>query len=217
MKYQLIIFDLDGTLADTLADISDITNRTLSALGYPTHNQDEYRYFVGKGLKNLVINSLPEKSRTTEIIDNCYELVLQDYEKNYANKTKLYEGIPQLLNNLVNTNIKLAILSNKADNITKKICSKLLSNWHFEIIIGASNKFPRKPDPSSALYIANTLNVSEKSILYVGDSDIDMQTAKAAGFVSVGVTWGFRTKNELMENGATYIIDHPMDLLKFCI
>lgn len=214
MNFELIIFDLDGTLTDTLADITDITNKVLSVLGYPLHSQTEYKYFVGNGLKNLVIKSLPESARTEDIIEKGYEKVLIEYTNTPVNKTKLYDGISELLYLLESKKIKKAILSNKADPITKKICEKLLSEWCFEIIIGANGKFPRKPDPTSALYIANTLGINPENILYVGDSGVDMETALRAGFTSVGVTWGFRKKEELIENGAKHIISHPVELIE---
>ncbi len=213
MNDHAVIFDLDGTLADTLEDIADTMNRTLVAYGYPVHEYDTYRFYVGNGIKNLVIKSLPENERTDAIINACYERMIADYELHYINKSQLYEGIPELLSALTARNIKMAILSNKADSITQKLCGGLLSQWKFEIIMGANEQFPRKPDPESAWFVAGKLDVSPANIFYLGDSDVDMKTAVAAGFCPIGAGWGFRPKEELMANGARQVIDYPMDLL----
>ncbi|MDR0661687.1 MAG: HAD family hydrolase [Prevotellaceae bacterium] len=213
MECGLAIFDLDGTLVDSLADIGDAMNRVLAEAGYPTHSYDSYRFFVGNGIRNLVIQSLPESSRTDDIVEKCYSRMLADYGQNYINKTHLYSGISQLLDNLTAKNIKLAMLSNKADAITQKVYKELLSKWSFEVVMGASDSFPRKPDPSSALYITKTVGVTPNVACYVGDSNVDMETARAAGFIAIGATWGFRSKSELIEAGAMYTIDKPIELM----
>lgn len=213
MKFSLAIFDLDGTLVDSLADIGDAMNRVLSKRAYPIHTYDAYRFFVGNGIRNLVIRSLPETARSEAEVDSCFAEMLADYGQNYINKTCLYDGIASLLNGLTERNIKMAILSNKADAITQKVYAKLLSNWPFEVVMGASDKFPRKPDPLSALYIAETVGVSSDSVLYIGDTDVDMQTARAAMFTAVGAAWGFRSKLELIDAGAMYTVDKPTDLI----
>ncbi len=213
MDYRAVIFDLDGTLADTLADIADTMNRTLAVYGYPVHEYDAYRFYVGNGLKNLVTRSLPKTARTEDVIKACHDRMVADYELNYINKTRLYAGIPELLDALSQQKIKLAVLSNKADPITQKICTVLLKNWKFEIIMGACDRFPRKPNPKSALFVADKMGVLPENIYYLGDSNVDMQTANAAGFFAVGVAWGFRPKEELVESGARRIIDYPTDLL----
>ena len=214
MNYYAVIFDLDGTLADTLEDIADTMNRTLATFGYPTHEYDAYRYFVGNGLRNLVTQCLPESCRTDEIIKTCFDRMIADYERNYINKTKLYDGCPELLDSLSSHHIKLAVLSNKADSITQKICNQLLGNWKFDVILGANELFPRKPNPQSALFIAEKMGVMPANVCYIGDSDVDMKTAIAAGFYPVGAGWGFRPMEELVENGARRVIDSPMDLLE---
>ncbi len=214
MNYHAVVFDLDGTLADTLEDIADTMNRVLVAQGFPTHEYDAYRFYVGSGLKNLVTQCLPPTNRTDQIINIVYNSMVEEYELHYINKTRLYEGIPELLDALSLQNIKLAVLSNKADLITQKICHQLLNNWKFEVVMGANDRFPRKPNPASALFISEKIEVTPAHICYLGDSDVDMKTALAAGFYPVGAGWGFRPKEELIENGAQYIIDHPMNLLE---
>ena len=213
MKYHAVIFDLDGTLADTLEDIADNMNRALAGNGFPTHGYDAYRFFVGDGLKNLVTQCLPESARTEAIIADCHDRMLAEYHLNYLNKTRLYDGIPELLDTLLSQRIKLAVLSNKADPLTQKICTRLLKNWKFDVIMGAGDRFPRKPDPASALFISGQLGILPSDICYLGDSDVDMKTAVAAGFYPVGAGWGFRPKKELSENGAKCIIDHPLEMV----
>ena len=215
MNFRAVIFDLDGTLADTLEDIADNMNRVLDRRGFPTHDYDAYRFYVGNGLYHLVIQSLPENARTDTVIAACYEQTLAEYHLNYINKTRLYDGIAELLDALSSHNVKLATLSNKADSLTQKICTDLLKNWHFDVVLGASDNFPRKPDPTSALFICKQIGVDPAQVCYLGDSDVDMKTAIAAGFYPVGAGWGFRPKEELAENGAKLVIEHPKELSQF--
>jgi len=210
--FHAVVFDLDGTLADTLEDIAENMNRVLAERGFPTRRYDEYRYFVGNGLQNLVIRSLPENARTDNMIALCHDLMIDEYQLNYINKTRLYEGIPELLDTLSSQRIKLAVLSNKADPLTQKICAVLLKNWKFDVVLGATARFPRKPDPASALFVSGQMGVEPEHVCYLGDSDVDMKTGIAAGFYPVGAGWGFRPKQELIENGAKHVIDHPSEL-----
>ncbi|GBU08703.1 phosphoglycolate phosphatase [Bacteroidales bacterium] len=212
-KIKAIIFDLDGTLVDSLNDIANAMNHTLQQLGKPTHPIESYKDFVGKGLMNLVENCLPEQASNQAAIEKCFDLLIQEYSKNCLVETKLYPGIEELLNCLSKENIPLAILSNKADNLTKIIANDLLKKWNFKMVVGASDKFPRKPCPEAALHIAQNLGISPKEIMFVGDTSVDMQTAGNAGMMAMGVTWGFRDAKELMENGASAIIDKPMQLI----
>ena len=214
MNYRAVIFDLDGTLADTLEDIADNMNRVLAAYGFPAHEYDAYRYHVGNGLRNLVIRCLPEDARSEDIIVACHDRMVAEYHANFINKTRLYDGIPELLDRLSAQRIKMAVLSNKAESLTHKICNQLLKNWKFDAILGAGDNFPRKPNPASALFISALMGIAPSDVCYLGDSDVDMKTATAAGFYPVGVSWGFRPKEELTENGAKRIIDHPLDLFK---
>jgi len=215
MKFNAVIFDLDGTLADTLEDIADNMNRVLLGMGFPPHEYYAYRFFIGAGLQNLVAQCLPENARTDAIIADCHERMVAEYNANYIIKTRLYDGIPELLDVLSTKGIKMATLSNKADKLTQKICAELLKNWKFDAIIGYSERFPRKPNPSSSLFIAQQMGIAPKNICYIGDSDVDMKTAIAAGFYPVGAAWGFRATKELVENGAGRVIEYPTDLLKF--
>ncbi|MDR1666308.1 MAG: HAD family hydrolase [Bacteroidales bacterium] len=213
MPFKAVIFDLDGTLADTLEDIADAMNRTLSVNGYPTHRYDIYRFLVGKGLKNLVTRSLPEQARSETVIEQCYAEMLDDYTENYINKTRPYSGIQDLLNILSQRAVKMAVLSNKDDTITRKICCKLFPDRYFDIVLGSTARFPHKPDPSAALFLAEKMRISPVEVIYLGDSDVDMQTATAAGFYAVGAGWGFRPEEELLNSGAQKVIHRPEELL----
>ena len=213
-NYQGIIFDLDGTLIDSLEDIADAMNYTLAEFGFPTHDYDAYRYFVGNGLMNLVKASLPQSAlENQQMLPLCFEMMIDNYQKCLLHKTRLYPGIKDLLDMLVSKNIKMAVLSNKADKLTQQICAILLKKWSFDVVMGATEDFPRKPYPDSSLFIAKKLNLFPENIIYMGDSNVDMKTANAAGMFPVGVTWGFRTREELQEAGAQLIIDEPLELI----
>lgn len=213
-SYKAVLFDLDGTLINSLHDIADSMNRVLVKKGYQTHDYDAYRYFIGRGLYNLVGRTLPEAEKTEQNIRNLYQELLRDYEVNLLQKTILYRGIPELLDALVSNGIRLSILSNKSDNFTKTISAELLKAWPFEFVLGSSDNIPRKPDPTGARMVCEALQLEPGDFLYMGDTSTDMQTAVAAGMYPVGVTWGFRTREELLENGAKTIIDAPLDLLE---
>lgn len=210
-----VIFDLDGTLIDSLQDLADAMNRALVSNGFSPHPYDAYRLFIGRGMKNLVKDALPKMARTEQQIAHLYEALVREYNKNLLENTVLYEGIPSLLDQLEAGNISMSILSNKSDLFTQKIGEKLLGKWFFQQIVGTREGGPRKPDPTEALNICTKLQVQPDSVLFVGDSSIDMHTAKNAGMTAIGVTWGFRSRNELLEHGADYLIDKPMDLLPF--
>jgi phosphoglycolate phosphatase len=211
--YKAVLFDLDGTLINSLHDIADSMNRVLAAKGYQTHDYDAYRYFVGRGLRNLVSRTLPESEKTEKNINNLYQELLRDYEVNLLQKTVLYRGIPELLDALVEADVKLTIFSNKADLFTKKIAGELMDKWPLELVLGAGDDIPRKPDPGGALKVCQALGLMPSEFLYVGDTNVDMETAIAADMYPVGVTWGFRTRQELIDSGARTIIDTPIELM----
>lgn len=212
MKYKGIIFDLDGTLVNSLEDISDAMNTVLTGLNYPTHSYDTYQYFIGSGLRNLVSKALPASNNSEEQIEICFDYMINEYREVCTIKTKPYQGIVELLDNLVSRNIKLAIFSNKADEFTKKIASEIFPR-HFNAAIGLSTEELKKPNPIEAIKISKNWNMKPEEILFVGDSDIDMQTAINANMFPVGVSWGYRTEEELIANGAKMVINSPLDLL----
>jgi len=213
MKFEAVIFDLDGTLLDTVDDIGDAANRVLSNRGFPTHPISNYYQFIGEGVKVLFTRALPEEKRNEDFINACLKEFIEDYSCNYNVKSKPFDGIPELLDELGTMDLKLAILSNKPDPLTKNCVTSLLSNWDFKVVFGQRNSIPRKPDPQAALEIAEKLKISPPEFLYLGDTAIDMKTAVSAGMFPVGVAWGFRPVEELEENGALAIIDIPIQLL----
>jgi phosphoglycolate phosphatase len=212
MKFKGVIFDLDGTLVNSLEDIADAMNSVLQDLNYPTHSYDDYQYFIGSGLRNLVSKSLPENHNDENQIERCYDLMVEVYRDNCTNQTKPYNGIVELLDELKSRNIKLSVFSNKADALTKEI-SAFLFPGYFDPIVGLSIESLKKPNPFEAIEISKSLELKPEEMIFVGDSGIDMQTATNANMFAVGVLWGYRPEEELMANGANHILNHPLDLI----
>ena len=213
MEFDGVIFDLDGTLVDTLEDIADAMDRVLAQEGVPGHTYQEYRYLIGHGIRNLVTESLPAELRSDERIARCYQRMLEDYGEHLLVKTRVYEGVPELVRALRADGVPLAIHSNKADAPTQAIAAALLDPADFVQISGAQPDAPLKPDPAVALAIAARFGLPPARVAYVGDSLVDMRTATAAGMVAVGAAWGFRTREELVESGAAVVIHAPLELL----
>lgn len=212
-RFQAILFDLDGTLLDTLADIANATNAALIRLGFPTHPRDAYRYFLGGGMDYLVRRAIPEGFNDTETLKKCHEAIIDEYRSRWAQNTRPYPGIAELLAELDKRGIVKAVLSNKPDDFTKRTVEKLLSDSHFDIIRGAKPEVPLKPDPTSATQIAAELDLPAGRFIYLGDSDTDMQTARAAGMFGAGALWGFRTAEELSAYGAQVLLKAPQEVL----
>ena len=213
MKYKGIIFDLDGTLVNSLEDISDAMNNVLKSLNYPTHTYDAYQYFIGSGLRNLVSKALPESNNTEIDIENCFNCMINEYREICTLKTKPYTGIVELLDDLVSRDIKLAVFSNKADELTKKIASEVFPNY-FNTAVGLSSEALKKPNPFEAIEISKNWNLKTEEIIFIGDSDIDMLTANNANMFPLGVSWGYRTEQELLASGAKLVINSPSDLIE---
>lgn len=213
MKFKAVIFDLDGTLLDTLDDLSDSMNAVLSASSLPVHAAEAYKYFVGDGVRNLVKRALPEHLRDDLTIEKHLSEMQKEYGKRWADKTKPYEGIPELLDALKEKGVRLTILSNKVDEFTKLVVEKLLPGWKFDLVLGERKSVPKKPDPSGAFEIAKELDMPVGEFLYLGDTDVDMITANAAGMYAVGALWGFRKADELVNGGARILIPKPQTLL----
>lgn len=213
MRVKAVLFDLDGTLLDTLEDIANSANSALIRHGLPQNEVDAYRYFVGDGVAKLISRALPDGKRDSDIIADCVKAFREDYSRNWNVKTRPYEGVPELLHALAAEHIKMAILSNKPDDFTKRCVTELLPNHDFEMILGQRHGIPMKPDPAGALQIADRLGIMPSQFLYLGDSAIDMKTAVRADMFPVGALWGFRPLEELQEHGAQAVIEHPMDLL----
>lgn len=213
MAFDAVIFDLDGTLADTLDDLADAMNRVLAARQLAPHDPAAYKLMIGSGLRNLVGESLPADRRNAETIDLCLREMLAGYREHCLDKTRLYDGVAELLRGLRRQGVALAVLSNKADELTRRIVATLCEPGTFELVVGARPGMPLKPDPAAARLVADALKVAPARIAYVGDSGVDMRTASAAAMIAVGVSWGFRTKEELIDGGADVVLDHPLQLL----
>lgn len=209
MQFKAFIFDLDGTLLDTLEDIADATNHVLRQWGLQTHRIEAYRCFVGEGIEMLAQRALPPMHRQPSTIRRCVGAIKAEYLRRGAAKTRIYDGIPRLLDALASKGIKTAILSNKPNGPTQKIVAQRLGRWHFERVVGADAGFPKKPDPIAAISIAESLAVDPKHIVLLGDSAIDMRTATAADMFAMGALWGFRDAQELIDNGAAILLCHP--------
>jgi phosphoglycolate phosphatase len=213
MEFDGVIFDLDGTLVDTLEDIGDAMDRVLAREGAPGHTHEEYRYLIGRGIRNLVTEALPAELRSDERVARCYERMIEDYGRNSLIKTRPYAGVPELVRALRAEGVPLAVHSNKSEALTRDIVAALLDPDDFVLVHGARPDAPLKPDPAVALAIAAKFGLPPARVVYLGDSLVDMRTATAAGMGPVGASWGFRTRDELVESGAAVVIDAPLDLL----
>ncbi len=212
MKEKAIIFDLDGTLIDSLTDIALCANQVLKEFNLPTHDIDDYKAFVGGGALVLIQNCMPKNSKE-ELVQNVLKRFKEVYDQNLQGNTKPYEGIYDLLKELKNRDIKLGVLSNKPHKFTLKYVEQFFSEYNIIEPHGQKDEIPKKPDPSAAIDIAKAFNLPCENIYFVGDSDVDMQTAKNANMQAVGVEWGFRGVEELIENGADIIVKTPKDIL----
>jgi phosphoglycolate phosphatase len=214
MKRDLraVLFDLDGTLADTLADLANATNWALAQLGCPAHSTDSYRLRVGDGARELCARALPPDKQG--LVDEVLRLMRQHYDQHCFDETKLYAGIPELIATLAERHYSVSVLSNKPDDFTKRVIAHYFKPSPFSVVRGQLPNVPLKPDPTAALQIAQELAISPARWLYLGDTGIDMHTAHAAGMEAVGVLWGFRGRHELAESGAKHIIAKPEEVLR---
>ena len=213
MNIKGIVFDLDGTLADSVIDIAESMNFVLKEQNIPVHEIDAYKQFAGNGIRKLVERALPEDLRSGETYTRNLNKMLEVYGENCINKTKLFPGVPDLLNQLQEKEIKIAVFSNKLDDLTQKVVKVLLAKWNVAFVTGISSTVKRKPNPQGALLAAEKMGLSPSEIIFVGDSGVDMETAKNAGMTGVGVLWGFRSAEELKANGAKAIISEATDLI----
>ncbi len=214
--YKLVIFDLDGTLVNSLEDLGNACNSALEKFGYPTHPMDSFRYFVGDGVPMLIRRALPESERSEENIAMVKAVFDEIYGRNYNVCTRPYDGITELLDKLKAEGILIAVASNKPDNFTQTIVTSMFGDT-FSYVSGKKEGFEKKPDPQIALHIMEKLGVSPKDVLFAGDSSVDMQTAHNAGCDCIGCVWGFRTLQELTDNKATYIANSPIDIFNAAV
>ena len=211
MKIKAVLFDLDGTLLNTLDDIADSANFTLEQFGYPTHPIDAYRYFVGNGVDNLIKVILPEEARTPETLLSFKNSYLERYGAHSMDTTRPYGGVPEMVAELKNMSLKLAVASNKPDASSKSTISRTFAEGIFDIVAGGRGDMPLKPDPAIVHYILGEFGIPPAEALFVGDTSVDLETAKNAGCPSVGVLWGFRPE-EASNAGADFVTAHPSEL-----
>lgn len=211
-KYDTVIFDLDGTLLDTLEDLADSVNYALARYGYPGRDIDEIKNFVGNGVARLMELAIPGGTENPQ-----YKMCLADFRSHYSgnmrHKTKAYKGIMELLRQLSGEGCKMAIVSNKYDKAVKGLCQAYFKEY-IKVAIGESKNISKKPAPDSVLKALEELGSSADKAVFVGDSEVDVKTAKNAGVICIGVTWGFRGRDVLEREGANYIIDKPDELLE---
>jgi phosphoglycolate phosphatase len=209
---KLVIFDLDGTLLNTIADLADSTNYALRQLGYPEHEVGDYRRMVGNGIHKLFERALPEGEKSEENVLRMREKFIPYYNLHNAEGTEPYSGIPELLNELQRREVQVAVASNKYQAATAKLIAHYFPEIHFTAVFGQRDGVKVKPDPTVVFDILTLAGVGKDEVLYVGDSGVDMQTAARAGVTACGVTWGFRPKEELEAEQPSYIIDRAADI-----
>ncbi|SMO69835.1 phosphoglycolate phosphatase [Saccharicrinis carchari] len=212
MEIKAIIFDLDGTLINSIEDIADANNRMLEEFAYPVHPLKDYVGWIGNGARTLVEASLPPEKRNRDTL-HYLKVYEEFYRENISVKTKLYPNIAKVLDLISEYDIPMAINTNKPQHLTECVVKHYLSNWCFNSVIGHSNHFPHKPNPKGALHFAKQINCPPKNVLFVGDSLVDMQTANAAGMIPLGVSWGYGQPS--VGAYGVNMIDQPEELLNY--
>ena len=208
---KAVIFDFDGTLANTLKDLMIAANRALKMYGFPEHDEEDYKIYVGNGWEDL-IRKATNFSADQETFDNIFREFKDYYNLHYCDETVAYEGVPELVAACKERGLAVAIVTNKKQDITRIMVDELYGDV-FDVVCGATDKYPSKPDPASTLSVMEKLGVKPEECIFIGDSCVDMQTAVNSGALAVGETWGFRDEQELLENGAAHIIHRPSELL----
>lgn len=213
MKYDAVIFDLDGTLTDTLADLRNSVNYALGNFGFPERTTEEIRSFVGNGVKRLVFLSVPENT-PGDISEKCLAVFKEHYAANSLVETKPYEGVTDMLKKLKDNNVKTAVVTNKMHSAAVDIVEFFFENL-IDVTVGQVDGAAQKPEPDGIYKAIELLGISKESTVYVGDSEVDCITAKNAGVPCIGVTWGFRDREVLVSNGAEYIADAPAEIFDY--
>jgi phosphoglycolate phosphatase len=209
------IFDLDGTLADTLFDLADATNYGLEKLGYPTHPYESYKQFVGNGVQKLCYRALPEDKK--DETDKLLEIFSAYYDKHFLDKTHLYDGMKETIDILSANGVILAAATNKPHNFAVRIIAALLPDTDFIKILGGCPERPKKPAPDIINEIVSSLPEGENTVYMIGDSNVDIMTAKNSGIASIGCTWGFRSREELTDAGADFIAERCTDIAEYIL
>lgn len=209
---KTVIFDLDGTLLNTLDDLADSTNYALSKFGYPTRTIEEVRQFVGNGVAKLMERAIPD-GKNNPNFEKCLSIFKENYAQNMYNKTAPYNGIIEMLSNLKSKGIKIAVVSNKFDLAVKELCKKYFEGFiDFAAGENEAQGIKKKPAPDTVISVLNEFNFAPEDAVYVGDSDVDIMTAKNSKMPCISVTWGFRDEKFLLENGATILINAPSEI-----
>lgn len=209
---KAVIFDLDGTLLNTLDDLADSTNYALSKFGYPTRTIEEVRQFVGNGVAKLIERAIPDGENNPNF-EKCLSIFKENYAKNMYNKTAPYNGIIEMLSNLKSKGIKIAVVSNKFDLAVKELCKKYFEGFiDFAAGENEAQGIKKKPAPDTVISVLSEFNFAPEDAVYIGDSDVDIMTAKNSKMPCISVTWGFRDEKFLLENGATILINAPSEI-----
>ena len=211
---SLVIFDLDGTLMDTIDDIAFSMNVILEKHGFPTHDREAYKYFVGSGARLLAERALPESERSEAAVSAILSEFTPFYELHKQDRTCVYEGMHEALERLRAMGVRLAVASNKPHELVPGILQYYFPQHPFSLFFGHRKGHPIKPDPEIVHDILSRLQATREETLYVGDTAVDMQTAHAAGLEAAGALWGFRTRKELLEAHADYLLEHPSELVE---
>lgn len=210
---KAVLFDLDGTLADSLLDLAVSTNYAIGKFGFPAREVEAYKYFAGDGMPKMIERALPPAYNDESTVYKILPVFMKFYSEHYCDNTKAYSGMPELIDSLKNKEILIAVVTNKAEEMAEKVVAKLYGD-KFDLIIGKREGIPAKPDPTAALIAMRELGVKPYECVFVGDSKMDVKTGVNSGAYPVGVLWGFRLKDELLDGGARSIITRPEELLE---
>jgi phosphoglycolate phosphatase len=214
MKYEAVVFDLDGTLLDTLEDLADSMNEALRRNGYSSRPLENYKYYVGDGVAALARRAMETVNPDEEVVKKIVASMRDIYAENWAVKTRPYDGILELLNELAKRGVKMSVMSNKPHHFTLLCVERFFDISKFAVVQGVNDEIAPKPNPAGVDRIVKTIGLPREKFLYLGDTNTDMKTATAARMFAVGATWGFRTAAELLESGANKLIDRPEELIE---
>ena len=212
---KVAIFDMDGTITNTLPTLTNTVNRVMAEEGLAPYDEDDMKYMVGNGYKKLIERALTKRNGNMSHLESLQKRYLELYSEDYLTGSYIYDGIKDVLLKLKENRVKIAVLSNRPDEQTQNIINALFGENFFDMTCGAVDKFPLKPDTTYLKYILKILDASPNECLYFGDTSTDMETGKGGGLYTVGVLWGFRKRDELENADADAIIDKPSDILKF--
>ncbi|MDE6108962.1 MAG: HAD family hydrolase [Muribaculaceae bacterium] len=215
--HKLVIFDLDGTLLDTITDLGDAANYTMQEMGYPTHARASYPMMVGGGVARLLERALPDSARNPETLARALEIFRARYDEHLADNTTVYPGISRLLDELTARGIRVAVASNKYESAVRRLVERFFPEVPWAAVCGNVEGVPVKPDPSIIFRVLTECPTPKAEVLYTGDSGVDMETARRACVDSIGVTWGFRTAAELRAHYATHIVSAPEAILELAL